>query len=119
VVTLLDTVTSVCGRDTAWLQSRSSTFRELADTAASKFAVYDAVMHTKLCVALAAAGVCPASDWLRRQQGALLAVLRAEAAGGGAGATGMAMGLGGDAAQLRAAYDTWDAEVDAELRPFL
>ena len=29
----------------------------------SRSQVYDAVMHTKLCVALAAANICPASDW--------------------------------------------------------
>ena len=61
-VTLLYSITTVCD-DRAWLLGHTSTIKQLADTAASKFAVYDAVMHTKLCVALAAANVCPAADW--------------------------------------------------------
>jgi hypothetical protein len=78
--------------------------------------VYDAVMHTKLVLALAAANVCPASDWLSKQQAALLAALRAESGGGARGgsvAQRVQRGL------LREAYSTWDVEVDAELRPFL
>lgn len=61
-VTLLDTVTVLC-MDRSWLSQRTDTIKRLADTAASKFAVYDALMHTKLCLALAAANVCPAADW--------------------------------------------------------
>ena len=61
-VTLLYSITTVCD-DRAWLLGHTATIKQLADTAASKFAVYDAVMHTKLCVALAAANVCPAADW--------------------------------------------------------
>ena len=61
-MTLLYSITTVCD-DRAWLLGHTATIKQLADTAASKFAVYDAVMHTKLCVALAAANVCPAADW--------------------------------------------------------
>ncbi len=42
---------------------RADAIRGLADTAASKFEIYDVVMHSKLCVALAAANVVPAADW--------------------------------------------------------
>jgi hypothetical protein len=36
LVTLLDTITSVCGHDADWLQSKTTTIKALADTAASK-----------------------------------------------------------------------------------
>jgi len=107
MVTLLDTVTVVC-EDKSWLMGHTDQIKALADTAASKFAVYDTVMHTKLCVALAAANICPAADWLKQQQQSLLACLR-----------------GGDvesqaaAQQLRKVYRTWDVQVEADLEPFL
>lgn len=107
LVTLLETITVVCV-DKAWLSSHTNTIKHLADTAASKFAVYDAVMHTKLCVALAAANVCPAADWLKKQQAALVSCLR----GGDSDSQAAAQGL-------REVYRTWGAEVDTELKPFL
>ena len=61
-VTLLYSITTVCV-DRSWLLGHTSTIKRLADTASSKFSVYDPAMHTKLCVALAAANVCPAADW--------------------------------------------------------
>ncbi|KAG1681554.1 hypothetical protein FOA52_014062 [Chlamydomonas sp. UWO 241] len=130
LVTLLDTITSVCGHDADWLQSKTATIKALADTAASKFHVYDAVMHTKLVLALAAANVCPAAEWLAKQQAALLQALRAEtllstgsahgeSGGGGGGARGGSVAQRVQRGLLREAYSTWDVEVDAELRPFL
>ncbi|GAX82823.1 hypothetical protein CEUSTIGMA_g10249.t1 [Chlamydomonas eustigma] len=107
LVTMLDTITTVCG-DRVWLHRHTSTIKELANTAASKFAVYDAVMHTKLCMALAAANVCPASDWLSRQQAALLACIR--------GGDSVGQGLAQD---LRGVYKEWDVEVEAELQHLL
>ncbi|KAG2429018.1 hypothetical protein HXX76_011260 [Chlamydomonas incerta] len=78
----------------------------LADTAASKFAVFDAVSHSRLVLALARANLCPGAAWLAQQQASLASAWRSD--GGADIDTATAAGL-------RQAYRAWDVELDSGL----
>ncbi|KAG2449920.1 hypothetical protein HYH02_000025 [Chlamydomonas schloesseri] len=78
----------------------------LADTAASKFAVFDAVSHSRLVLALARANLCPGAAWLAQQQASLANAWRSD--GGADIDTATAAGL-------RQAYRAWDVELDSGL----
>lgn len=89
--------------DRLMLSQHQRALQLLADTAASKFELYDCVGHARLVGALARATLNPGAAWLARQQASLARCFRAESMDSTT------------AAGLVQAYHEWDADVDAEL----
>lgn len=102
LVAVLESVVAVCG-DRAWLGQQQRQLQLVADTAASKFALFDCIGHAKLVLALARANCCPGPAWLTQQQASLALCWSAE-------------DIDGDtAAGLRQAYRSWEVELDGQL----
>ncbi|MEW5318204.1 MAG: hypothetical protein WDW38_009444 [Sanguina aurantia] len=98
LVTFLECIPRVCD-DRAWLASQRGSLRQLGDAAKFKFELYDAVMHARLVLALAAVKCCPTSAWLAAQQVSLAKVWSDGSL------------ESGTEAELHRAYVAWDMEI--------
>ncbi|GLC36924.1 hypothetical protein PLESTM_000519000 [Pleodorina starrii] len=122
LVVTLESVVAVAD-DRAWLAAppQRAALQLLADTAASRFAAFDACSHARLVLALARANCCPGAAWLSEQQASLASAWSAEGGSGGGGGGGegrRALPAGIDtatAAGLRQAYSQWEVELEPVL----
>lgn len=73
LVALIEALPCVCD-DKAWLARQSSTIGLIADAAASKFVLCDALTLAKMAIALARCNCYPGQAWLKQQQDSLALV---------------------------------------------
>ncbi|KAG2495205.1 hypothetical protein HYH03_006811 [Edaphochlamys debaryana] len=108
LVAVLESVVEIIDdQDRPWLAAPAQrrALQRIADTAASKFAAYDACAHARLVLALARANCCPGSAWLNQQQASLAS----------AWSSGGADIDSATAADLRQAYSQWEVQLDTGL----